>query len=75
MDSDLEFYAEVRVVESPERPELIGLTGAILGMSDSTHGDRDPTYAVILDGHERVITFYRFQLCPTGARRRRDDYY
>ncbi|MEV6394734.1 hypothetical protein AB0M39_08135 [Streptomyces sp. NPDC051907] len=69
------FYAEVRVVSSPRRPELMGQLGAILGITEPTRPDTPPAYAVMLDDHDFLVQFEREELEPTGQDRERGDYY
>ncbi|MFJ9248717.1 hypothetical protein [Streptomyces sp. NPDC101776] len=73
--TDLDFYAEVRVVDSPDRPGSLAKAGAILGIAEPADETTEPTYAVLFDGDDRLIQFRREQIEPTGQMRKREDYY
>ncbi|MGW7350182.1 hypothetical protein [Streptomyces sp. NPDC054784] len=75
MQDEFIFFSEVRVVGAPNRPELEGAVGAILGITQPEELDVPPMYAVMLDNYDRVVQFYREQLEATGRSRSRDDYY
>ena len=75
MEDTLEFYAEVRVVDSPDRPEALGKVGAILGITEPTDDRIAPAYAVLLDSGDSLIQFRQEQIEPTGQMRTREDYY
>ena len=71
----LHFFAEVRVIDSPKRPELIGGVGAILGISEPRDSATPVEYSVVIDGRERLVAFRGEALTPTGRERSREDYY
>lgn len=75
MEDEFHFYAEVRVISFPERPELEGVLGAILGISEPKDADTPPSYGVMLDEYDRVVNFDKEQILPTGRDRRHEDYY
>ncbi|MFE9008118.1 hypothetical protein ACFYOY_39380 [Streptomyces sp. NPDC007875] len=75
MEDPLHFYAEVRVVASPGRPELEGAVGAIVGISEPPHPDTPPSFGVMLDGFDVVRVFSKEQIAPTGQDRQKSDYY
>lgn len=72
---DFRFFAEVRVVASPRRPELQGAIGAILGISEPPDPGAAPHYGVMLDGFDLVHVFTGEQIAPTGRERRESAYY
>ncbi|WP_432048416.1 MULTISPECIES: hypothetical protein [Streptomyces] len=75
MEDPLHFYAEVRVVACPDRPELEGVVGAIVGISEPPNPDIAPSFGVMLDGFDVVRIFSREQIAPTGRDRQESDYY
>ncbi|GAB1330357.1 hypothetical protein ACE1SV_46960 [Streptomyces sennicomposti] len=75
MDDSLDFFAEVRGVSSPTRPDLRGRVGAVLGIAEPDDKAVAPAYAVLLDGDESLVQFLRDQIEPTGRRRNRADSY
>ncbi len=75
MEDVLEFYAEVRVVDSPDRPGSLGKVGTILGITEPADDTVAPAYAVLLDGDDSLIQFRRDQIEPTGEKRKHEDYY
>ncbi|MEU0839346.1 hypothetical protein ABZ370_07725 [Streptomyces sp. NPDC005962] len=72
---ELPFFAEVRVVASPGRPDLRGYIGAIVGISEPPDPGTEPHYGVMLDGLDVVYVFTGEQITPTGRERRESDYY
>jgi hypothetical protein len=74
-ENPLRFFAEVRVTESPNRPDLVGKLGAILGISEPRDKATPVEYSVMLDGYERLVAFRREAIAPTGRDRDREDYY
>ncbi|MFI7005954.1 hypothetical protein [Streptomyces sp. NPDC050145] len=74
-EDPLHFFAEVRVVDSPNRPDLVGRAGAILGISEPRDSATPVEYSVMIDGYERLVAFRREAIAPTGRDRSREDYY
>lgn len=75
MADTLPFYAEVRVLRAPDGPELEGKFGGILRITEPPDEATSPAYAVLLDGEEKVYTFLRDEIEPTGRMRKQEDYY
>ncbi|MGW5689469.1 hypothetical protein ACWEWX_00445 [Streptomyces asiaticus] len=70
----LDYFVEVRVVSDPERPELEGAVGAIIGISEPPNPDAPPSFGVVLDGFDVVRVFSKEQIAPTGRSRQQSDY-
>jgi hypothetical protein len=68
-----DFYDEVVVVDSPSRPEFIGTTGIVAGITEGVDDDGNPSYGIMLDGYDRAVMFEGGQLRPTGQRREPED--
>lgn len=75
MADTLDFFAEVRVIASSKRPELVGAVGAVLGITEPKDPGIAPSYSVMLDELEETYQFQRDQLEPTGRTREYEDYY
>ncbi|MFD0066214.1 hypothetical protein ACFRAI_13670 [Streptomyces sp. NPDC056637] len=74
-DDALHFFAEVRVASCPSKPELEGMLGAVLGISEPRDTETPVDYGVMLDDYDRLVSFRREQIAPTGRDRMREDYY
>jgi hypothetical protein len=51
------------------------MLGAILGISEPRDADAPVSYGVMLDDDDRLVSFSREQIEPTGRGRKREDYY
>ncbi|MGW6396647.1 hypothetical protein [Streptomyces sp. NPDC055134] len=74
-ENGLRFHAEVRVVTFPSKPEFEGMLGAILEISGPRDADAPVSYGVMLDDDDRLVSFSREQIEPTGRDRKREDHY
>ena len=73
MKAQFQFYEIVRVAAHYEGVDVVGLEGAILGMSDDERGDWG--YAVHLFTLRETWDFPESDLESTGKIGRREDFY
>lgn len=64
----IDFYVEVRVLESPIRRVAKGEIGVAVGISESADENGRMSYGVMLDVYQRVVVFSEDQIEPTGKR-------
>jgi hypothetical protein len=68
----LDFYAEVKVGDIPDSPEISGKQGVIIGRAEQ---DGRWSYAVWVEGVGELYHVTHEKLTPTGRQFRREDFY
>ncbi|MEC5321575.1 hypothetical protein VSX61_22065 [Brenneria populi subsp. brevivirga] len=73
MTEKIDFYQEITIIKSTVRPEFIGRTGVVMGISEEDnilYG-----YTVRIQDYDYLVFFDPDDLEPTGKRFKREDFY